>query len=147
VAEWIVRRVIPTDSTVSLIDHTVYFQHLERSREPILVSFSLVGLGHRYDILPQLIVGAAIVALYSVTPWRARSLRLGLALILGGMLSSGMDAVFRSSITDFVGIGSLAVTNLADVSLVSGGILCVFVPILLILAPEKLPWKVFRNRG
>lgn len=143
---YVVRHTLAVGGTVPLLDGVIYIQHLEHPRRLLLISLSISDLGARYDLLPQLVLVMLALCVYSVTPASAWWLRWGLALVVGGIVASAAEVVARGSVTDYVGVGTIAVTNVVDISLLAGTLLCGYLTVLAAVAPARLPWRIFKTR-
>ena len=82
----------------------------------------LQGAGLMITII-GLIVAGVIFYYFPKVPRYNRMARLGMGLLLGGILGNLIDRIFVGYITDFVLIGSLPVFNLADICVYAGVIL------------------------
>jgi lipoprotein signal peptidase len=142
---YLVRQTLAVGGTVRLLDRVIYIQHLESPRHLLLISFSVSDLGSRYDLLLQLALVLMMLWVYSVTPGSVWWLRWGLSFVIGGIVASAGEVVVRQSVTDYLGLGTFAVTNAVDASLLAGGLLCGYLSILAVVAPHKLPWKIFKG--
>ncbi|HAN86978.1 MAG TPA: signal peptidase II [Firmicutes bacterium] len=72
------------------------------------------------SIIAAVIGTALILFFYPRIPRRRWSMRLGMALSLGGALGNLVDRVVVGSVIDFIDIGFLPVFNVADSAIVVG---------------------------
>lgn len=74
-----------------------------------------------------LIAVATIVYLLFFSSVRHNMTNLGLALLLGGSLGNLVDRVLLGGVIDFIQVGNTPIFNLADVAIVCGSGLIIFV--------------------
>ena len=67
-----------------------------------------------------LVVSGIIIYYFPQVPPHNLVARLGMGLLLGGILGNLIDRIFVGYITDFILIGSLPVFNLADICVYAG---------------------------
>ena len=72
------------------------------------------------------VVSCAILYYFPRIPRDDWTMRLALALQLGGALGNLMDRLTRGYVTDFVSVGSFAVFNVADASISIGVAILIF---------------------
>jgi len=92
-----------------------------------------IAFGLADDVSPEL-VGATLIALLALLVFLAVRARPGAAiwlpagLLIGGALGNLADRAREGAVTDFVDLSFWATFNLADVAIVAGVALLVFVP-------------------
>lgn len=82
--------------------------------------------GHVFLIV-TLIAVATIVYLLFFSSVRHNLANLGLALLLGGSLGNLVDRLVSGGVIDFIQVGNTPIFNLADVAIVCGSGLIIFV--------------------
>lgn len=86
------------------------------------------------------------IAIMYITPSRARVLKYGLSLLVGGMFGNVVDKIRYGKTVDFIpfeAFGTRVVFNLADVFLWMGTLLVMYI----ILGKDKLVWYPDSSRG
>lgn len=82
--------------------------------------------GHIFLIITILAVGLIVYLLFSSNLRRVYT-NLGLALILGGSVGNLLDRLFSGGVVDFIQIWRIPIFNLADLAIICGSGLIIFV--------------------
>ncbi|MCF7876327.1 signal peptidase II [Candidatus Bipolaricaulota bacterium] len=110
--------------------HPVFFRSGFFSIHYVKNSGGAFGLfprkGYIFLIVTVIAVGLVIYLLF-FSSFRRTTTNVGLALLLGGSLGNLLDRVMAGAVVDFIQIGNTPIFNFADVAIVSGSCLIIFV--------------------
>ena len=93
----------------------------------------LEGFGILFSLL-AIAVACAGIYIFPRVPEEDWPLRLGISLQLGGVIGNLLDRLFVGYVTDFISIGTLPITNLADLALYLG---LAILALSVLLKPER----------
>ena len=82
--------------------------------------------GTLFMVVTMIAVGLLIYLLF-FSGSRRTATNLGLALLLGGSLGNLLDRLITGAVLDFIQFGNMPIFNLADVAIVTGSGLIIFV--------------------